>query len=491
MSNTASITTSKAITLDETIEAARPLHEAFAYVSDFARIEEWDPAVASATRVTEGGPGVGAEYRVDMKAGFSLHYRVVEFEPDRRMLMTVTSRLFTAREEIVFEAAGEGTRVRYIASFDFPAPLAALNRLFQAAMDRVGKSAVGGLKKALEDDFEPPSASLLTAAADRLVLPGLWRFTRLGYCAASRHWKPVSAYLGDRHMLITGATSGIGLAAARELATLGAALTLVARDPDKARALVADLREQTGNSDIGYEIADLSVMADVHALCDRLLAAGRPVDALINNAGALFNPRQETTEGLEKSFALLLLAPFILTERLQPLLAKAEAARAVNVLSGGMYTQKIRVDDLQSERGIYSGSVAYARAKRGLMILTEEWAERWADEGIAVNAMHPGWADTPGVEESLPGFYRLTRYVLRRPEEGADTAVWLAAATEAGEVSGRFWLDREQHPSHLSCRTVESAAERTRLLAQLHELMESTRPGLGGAVGGAKRRAAV
>jgi len=491
MSNTASITTSKAITLDETIEAARPLHEAFAYVSDFARIEEWDPAVASATRVTEGGPGVGAEYRVDMKAGFSLHYRVVEFEPDRRMLMTVTSRLFTAREEIVFEAAGEGTRVRYIASFDFPAPRAALNRLFPAAMDRVGKSAVGGLKKALEDDFEPPSASLLTAAADRLVLPGLWRFTRLGYCAASRHWKPVSAYLGDRHMLITGATSGIGLAAARELATLGAALTLVARDPDKARALVADLREQTGNSDIGYEIADLSVMADVHALCDRLLAAGRPVDALINNAGALFNPRQETTEGLEKSFALLLLAPFILTERLQPLLAKAEAARAVNVLSGGMYTQKIRVDDLQSERGIYSGSVAYARAKRGLMILTEEWAERWADEGIAVNAMHPGWADTPGVEESLPGFYRLTRYVLRRPEEGADTAVWLAAATEAGEVSGRFWLDREQHPSHLSCRTVESAAERTRLLAQLHELMESTRPGLGGAVGGAKRRAAV
>jgi NAD(P)-dependent dehydrogenase (short-subunit alcohol dehydrogenase family) len=322
--------------------------------------------------------------------------------------------------------------------------------------------------------------------ADRLVLPGIWRFTRLGYCASRRGWKPVSAYLGERHMLLTGATSGIGKAAARQLATLGARLTLVARDEDKAAALVAELQEQTGNRRIGYEIADLSLMADVHALCDRLLAAGEPLDALINNAGALFNPRQETAEGLEKSFALLLLCPYVLTERLQPLLARADSPRVVNVLSGGMYTQKIRVRDLQSERGTYSGSVAYARAKRGLMILTEEWAERWAGDGIAVNAMHPGWADTPGVEESLPEFYRLTKYVLRNPEEGADTAVWLAAATEAGEVSGQFWLDREPHPSHLSPRTVESPQERVQLLERLAQLMEDTRP----ALGGKRRRAA-
>jgi NAD(P)-dependent dehydrogenase (short-subunit alcohol dehydrogenase family) len=477
---------SEPVVLDETIEVERPLHEVFAYVSDFARIEEWDPAVARAARLTEGGPGVGAEYRIDMKAGFSLHYRVVEFEADRRMLMTVDSRLFTAREEILFEPAGDGSRVRYIARFDFPAPLAALNRLFPAAMERVGKSAVGGLKSALEDDFDPPEASALTAMADRLVLPGIWRFTRLGYCASRRGWKPVSAYLGERHMLLTGATSGIGKAAARQLATLGARLTLVARDEDKAAALVAELQEQTGNRRIGYEIADLSLMADVHALCDRLLAAGEPLDALINNAGALFNPRQETAEGLEKSFALLLLCPYVLTERLQPLLARADSPRVVNVLSGGMYTQKIRVRDLQSERGTYSGSVAYARAKRGLMILTEEWAERWAGDGIAVNAMHPGWADTPGVEESLPEFYRLTKYVLRNPEEGADTAVWLAAATEAGEVSGQFWLDREPHPSHLSPRTVESPQERVQLLERLAQLMEDTRPVLGG-----KRRRAA
>ena len=89
---------SRKITLDETIEVARPLHEVFAYVSEFSRIEQWDPAVARGTRLTPGAPGLGSEYRIDMKAGFSLHYRVVEWEAERRMLMTVDSRLFTARE---------------------------------------------------------------------------------------------------------------------------------------------------------------------------------------------------------------------------------------------------------------------------------------------------------------------------------------------------------------------------------------------------------
>ncbi len=470
---------SDTLTLDETIDVSRPLHEAFSYLADFSRIEEWDPAVERGTRLTEGPPGVGTEYRIDMKAGFALRYRVVEFEPDRRIRMTVDSRFFTANEEIRFRTVGKRTRVRYIAEFDFPAPIAAFSRRFPGVMDRVGKSAMAGLQEALEDDFDPPEASAWLATADRLVLPGLWRFTRLGYCAARRDWRPLSAYLGERRMLITGATSGIGRAAARELASRGANLVIVARDEDKARRLVDELAEETGNRNIDYEIADLSLMADVHALCDRLLADGTPIDVLVNNAGALFNPRQVTAEGFEKSFALLLLGPCILTERLQPLLRAAGDARVVNVLSGGMYTQKIHVDDLQSERGGYSGSVAYARAKRGLMILTEEWAERWRDDGIAVNAMHPGWADTPGVEQSLPGFYRVTKSLLRTPEQGADTAVWLAGATEAGKVSGKFWLDRQQHPSHLTRSTRETAAERHRLLEALDGFAASTKPAAG------------
>ena len=455
--------------LDETIEVARPINEAFAYISEFSRIEEWDPAVAKGTRLTDGPLGVGTQFRIDMKAGFSLFYTVTEWEPERRLLMTVDSKIFTAVEEILFAKTLAGTRVRYVAIFTFPTALRLLAQTFPGVMDRVGKSAVGGMKRALEDRQPAPTASRSIALADKLLLPGLVNFTKLGFRRARKKQNPVSAFLGDRHAVITGATSGLGLATAEVLAARGITLTLVARDKAKAARLAKDLIKKTGNTRISVEIADLSVIADVNALANRLLKSGKPIDALINNAGALTNPRQTTKEGLETSFALLLLSPTILTERLYPLLKQAKGGRVINVLSGGMYAERIHLNDLQSIEGVYSGSVAYARAKRGLMIMTEAWAARWKDDGIVVNAMHPGWADTPGVESSLPAFHRLTRPLLRTPEEGADTIIWLATATEAAKVSGAFWLDRQQHPAHILSRTKERAGDQQKLVKTLAE----------------------
>lgn len=467
---------SNIITLDKTIEVTRKLHEAFAYVSEFSRIEQWDPAVDKASKLSRGKPDLGSRYQIDMKAGFTLYYEIIEFEANKRLLMTVDSKLFTAVEEIIFTPTDIGTKVRYIANFNFPAPLAMMSRLNPMVMEWVGNAALEGLRKALEDDFSAPKASKVLAVADKLILPGVWRFTRLGYTNSRKRWNPLSAYMNERHAVITGATSGIGLEAARQLAELGTELTLVVRDKNKAQQLVHELIEQTGNTRINIELCDMSLMKDVHALADRLLKVGKSVDILINNAGALFNPRTETTEGLEQSFALLLLGPYILTERLHPLLVKSASARVVNILSGGMYSQKIQVNDLQSHAGNYSGSAAYARAKRGLMILTEEWAKRWQGDNISVNAMHPGWVDTPGVVNALPEFYRVTKSLLRTPAQGADTITWLAAATEASKVSGKFWLDREQHPSHLSKLTVETATQRKQLLVELEKLEKTTAP---------------
>lgn len=133
------------------------------------------------------------------------------------------------------------------------------------------------------------------------------------------------------------------------------------------------------------------------------------------------------------------------------------------IASGGMYGQRLRADDLQYERGEYGPTTGYARTKRAQVVLSELWAEELAGEGVVVNAMHPGWADTPGIASSLPGFSRLIRPILRTNEQGADTTVWLAAAAEPARLSGRFWHDRRPRPTHYLGRTKESADDRRAL----------------------------
>jgi NAD(P)-dependent dehydrogenase (short-subunit alcohol dehydrogenase family) len=278
--------------------------------------------------------------------------------------------------------------------------------------------------------------------------------------------------LRGKTAIVTGATSGLGQAAARQLAELGGRVVLIGRNPDKAAAVQQEIIAATGNPDVTVEIADLSLLAEVRQLARRLLEQESRINILVNNAGVLLNERSVTAEGIETTLAINLLAPFLLTNLLLPRLKQSAPARIINVSSGGMYTSGIVVDDLQYQQGDYNGSMAYARTKRGLVILTELWAERLKDSGVVVHAMHPGWADTPGVESSLPLFHKLIKRLLRTPEEGADTITWLAASREAGKVSGYFWLDREPHITHVLPGTQESAEDRQRLWAALAQLAD-------------------
>ena len=466
------------INLHEKIDVNRPLSEAFRYIADFRNTREWDSTAGSARKLTPGPVDTGTRFEVICRhplGSVNLQYTLTRMDEEGGVIaLHGSNRFFTVDDEIHLTETATGTRIDYRALFSFEKPLSLLANHFRAGLERMGHASVQGLKRALDDDFPAPQQSSATRQGEKLLLPAIAQFTRFGYQRASKHWLPMSRSMVGKHVVLTGANSGIGLAAAHRLAELGAQLTLVIRDESKAMWLKQTLERETGNNHIHIEIADLSLMTEVSRLVSRLHRLDKPIDVLVNNAGALFNPRQETREGVEQSFALLLLSPYRLTRGLQPLLARAGHARVINVVSGGMYTQPLEVDKLEAPERGYSGSVAYARCKRALMVVTEEWANQWRKDNIAVNAMHPGWAKTPGVESALPTFNRITGSILRSPEQGADTIVWLAVANEAARASGKLFLDREPRTTHLLSSTRETPEQRGRLMHTLADYAGAT-----------------
>ena len=282
------------------------------------------------------------------------------------------------------------------------------------------------------------------------------------------------ADLTGQTVVITGGTGGLGLEAANSLAAMGARVAVVGRSSER----LADVVDRIEGEVIPYR-ADLSLMSEIRALAAELAHTEERIDVLINNVGVLLPEREVTSEGLEKTLATDLAGHFLLTNLLIPRLVSAAPGRIVNVTSGGMYTQKLRPDDLQFESDEYKGTVAYARAKRGQVVLTSMWAERLEGEDVFVAAMHPGWAKTPGVAESLPLFNTLMGPLLRSPAEGADSMVWLAASPEPIRwESGRLWFDREIVDEHVLESTKESSEEREALWAGLVEITGSDFPEL-------------
>ncbi|MEZ4266473.1 MAG: SDR family NAD(P)-dependent oxidoreductase [Myxococcota bacterium] len=294
-------------------------------------------------------------------------------------------------------------------------------------------------------------------------------FTRLGSAARRRmgDWETLEGpRMVGRVVVISGGTSGLGLETARALAAMGATVEIIARNPDKAETRCRELREETGNPAIDYVVADTGDLATVRAAAAELTARHPAIHVLIHNAGALDAERQTSPQGVEQTVASQVVGPFLLTELLSPALRRAAPARVLWVSSGGMYSEPLSVSQLEMPEDSYDGTTAYARAKRAQVTLSEQWNERLAPDGVLVHAMHPGWADTPGVARSLPTFRRVVGPLLRTPADGADTLIWLAASDAAPrEQGGLFWHDRRPRPIHRLAKTrrADTPEERQRL----------------------------
>jgi len=311
-------------------------------------------------------------------------------------------------------------------------------------------------------------ASLPDALLDRTVIGS---YTSLGYALRSPRWAECELEsMSGKVALVTGATSGLGEAAAAGFARLGATVWLLGRDRERADQAKARIFERTGNDSLMVGICDLSELCSVRRFAEQFAAQSPRLDVLVNNAGVLTKERSLSRDAIELTLATNVVGPFLLTKLLSPLLRASAPARVVNVSSGGMYTQRLRLDDLHSTNRKFRGATTYARSKRMEVILSEQWASRLEGTGVVVNAMHPGWVDTPGLRDSLPGFHRLLRRLLRTPEQGADTIVWLGSAPQAADASGGFWLDRARRPTHLLPWTGESEAERRRLWDEIEQL---------------------
>jgi NAD(P)-dependent dehydrogenase (short-subunit alcohol dehydrogenase family) len=240
--------------------------------------------------------------------------------------------------------------------------------------------------------------------------------------------------------LVTGATSGIGLATALGLGRLGATLILVARNRERGAAVLADLQHQTGNQSAEFISADLSSQAEVRRLGRDVRARYPHLDVLINNAGSFFHKRQLSADGIEMTWALNVLGPFLLTRQLLPSLKDSGCARVINVSSSVHRGGQIHFDDLEGKRR-YNRLRAYSQSKLAIVLLTYELARRLEGTCVTANALDPGFVATGIISASAGRFWRLFQTAANlfavSAEEGAQTGIHLASSAVA-PITGQY-----------------------------------------------------
>jgi retinol dehydrogenase 14 len=273
--------------------------------------------------------------------------------------------------------------------------------------------------------------------------------------------------------VLTGATSGIGRAAAAELAALGARVVIVARDPVRGAAARDEIAGETGNREVALEVANLASQGQIRALAASLLASLPEIHVLINNAGLTLGARRVTEDGLEETFAVNHLAPFLLTNLLLDRLRASVPARVVTVASAAHRGAAIPFDDLNGERG-FSGWIAYGWTKLANILFTAELARRLEGSGVTATCLHPGVVATGFAREGpllIREFQRLLgRVFLLDPKQGADTLVWLASSPEVAGVSGGYYAKRRLVTPSRAARDAAAARRLWEVSARLTDL---------------------
>jgi dehydrogenase/reductase SDR family member 12 len=322
----------------------------------------------------------------------------------------------------------------------------------------------------------PESAKLacevIDTVLDRSIALG---YSRAGLWARRRlsGWPADPEPMPGKVALVTGAASGIGLAACRGFARLDARVLAVARSDERAQEAAEQIRQAVSGADVTPLACDVSDLTALRAFAARLAAEAPRLDVLVNNAGVMPPSRARSADGHELTFATHVLAPFALIAWTRPLLERSAPSTVINVSSGGMYSRSIPCDDPESEHEDYSPTQMYATTKREEVVITEGWAQRLQGRGVLVHSMHPGWADTKGVRDALPVFRAITRPVIRTPDQGADTIVWLGATAPRLGSSGQFWHDRRPRPTRYRLGAdEESSACRQRLWDYCESIVE-------------------
>lgn len=265
--------------------------------------------------------------------------------------------------------------------------------------------------------------------------------------------------MNGRTVLITGATNGIGKATTIGLAAMGANLIIVGRDRARTESTVQEIKKAYPNVSIDFMLADLSSFASVRQLAEQVNQNVPALHVLINNAGTLNTSRTLTIDGFEETFQVDYLSPFLLTNSLLPLLKKSGNARIVNVSSGIHQMGKIQWDDLQSEKQ-YKEYRAYAQANLARILFTYELARQLKGTDVTANCLHPGGVATnmgANNKTFMSTVFRLAAPLLKKPEQGAQTSIYLASSPEVAGVSGKYFVNCKERKSSKSSYNEDDA----------------------------------